>query len=343
MRILIEAHHPFDVHFWKYPVREFLEHGHKVRVIGRDRDVMRALFMAYPWIPVTIPERPLGNNRFPLQEMLQRQWFLLREMYRFRPDVVASMMGSYCQGAALMGIRNVVFTDSEFHSFNQTISHPFADEIHTPACFLKEFGPRQKRFPGIFEQSFIGPDRDGFPKAKTSDPAVPESAPYILIRLCAWNTFHDRKLSGIGGHLGRFIEEVHPDWKVLISAEENKLPSEYRSYLLKAAPDQFHQILSGASLVLTEGASTASEAACMGIPTVYVNSAPLLGYLKLLQEDYGLVECFREGGPGVARALTILNGIRAKAALHSERAYKFHSDHGDVCTHIVKVVEGNMG
>jgi predicted glycosyltransferase len=38
MRILIEAHHPAHIHFWKYPVRELIDRGHEVLMIGRDRD-----------------------------------------------------------------------------------------------------------------------------------------------------------------------------------------------------------------------------------------------------------------------------------------------------------------
>jgi len=41
MKILLEAHHPAHIHFWKYPVRELQARGHEVLMIGRDRDVMR--------------------------------------------------------------------------------------------------------------------------------------------------------------------------------------------------------------------------------------------------------------------------------------------------------------
>ena len=30
MKILLEAHHPAHIHFWKYPVRELIERGHEV-------------------------------------------------------------------------------------------------------------------------------------------------------------------------------------------------------------------------------------------------------------------------------------------------------------------------
>ena len=46
MRILLEAHHPAHIHFWKFPIRELQARGHTVRLIGRKRDVMEQLIQA---------------------------------------------------------------------------------------------------------------------------------------------------------------------------------------------------------------------------------------------------------------------------------------------------------
>ena len=124
MRLLIEAHHPGDIHFWKYPIRELIERGHDVKMIARDRDVMRALVDAYSWIPAEVPNRSNRKNKFPLSEMLSRQWAVAQEILRFKPSVVASLFGSYCQTARLLGCRNIIFTDSEFQHFNHRIAHP---------------------------------------------------------------------------------------------------------------------------------------------------------------------------------------------------------------------------
>ena len=64
MRIIIEAHHPAHIHFWKYPIRELQKQGHKVLMVARDRDVMRRLLEAYDWIPAIVPKR--SSRRWPL-------------------------------------------------------------------------------------------------------------------------------------------------------------------------------------------------------------------------------------------------------------------------------------
>ena len=126
MRLLIEAHHPAHIHFFKNMVRLWRERGDEVLLLGRDRDVMRKLLDAYDWIPSQIVSSTGQNNRFPLREMLLRQAGVARAVRRFQPDLVLSLMGSYTQAARLFGVPNVIFTDSEFQSFNHRIAHPFA-------------------------------------------------------------------------------------------------------------------------------------------------------------------------------------------------------------------------
>lgn len=344
MKVLIEAHHPAHIHFWKYPVRELIERGHEVLMIGRDRDVMRRLLEVYDWIPAEIPKRRTGKNKFPLVEMLERQWAVARAISRFKPDVVASLMGSYTQSAKLFGVRNVIFTDSEFQHFNHRIAHPFADEIHTPECFYKDLGPKQRRYRSIHELSFLSPARfirdasflGRYPKLRSDR--------YIVLRLSAWNTFHDLDHVGIGDQVDSFVERVKNDYQIVISAEEQKVPPGLEEYALTVAPEDFHQLLAHSQFVLSEGASTASEAACLGVPCVYVNSTEERGYLRLLEDRYQLIRGFSEPGAGIAAALDWLGSLSEPAARLQfiEAAAHFIEDSIDPMDYIIEqLTRGN--
>jgi predicted glycosyltransferase len=341
MRILIEAHHPGDIHFWKYPVRALLDRGHRVHMVGRDRDVMRQLLEIYDWIPHEIPNRRSRENRFPLRELIERQFYVAMAINRFRPDVVASLFGSYAQSSALMGVRNVIFTDSEFQHFNHRIAHPFASQIHTPYCFYKPLGRKQVFYNGIHELSFLG---DG---AFKPNPSVLEETgltprQYIVLRLSAWNTFHDIHHEGIGKRAIDFVSRFRNQWQIVISAEENKLPDALRPYAMQVHPSYFHDLLAYARFVLTEGASTASEAACLGVPTVYINSTEPRGYLQMLEERYGLVRNFRDPEYGMRHAYQWLNALDAESLeQHQEARHEMINDHPDVCARIVDAVTGN--
>ena len=340
MRILIEAHHPGDIHFWKFPIKELLERGHQIRLLARDRDVMRKLVEAYDWLPATIPTRSGKNNRFPFREMLSRQWLVARECHYFKPDVVASLFGSYAQASGILGIRNVIFTDSEFQHFNHRIAHPFASEIHTPYCFYKPLGNKQRYYRGIHELAFL----DG--RRYTPDPSVLDGYPnldkgnYIVIRLSAWNTFHDIHHSGIGQSVRTFINQYKEHWKIVISAEEDQLPEDLRQYAFTLPPHQFHDLLAFSRFVLTEGASTASEAACLGIPTVFINSTEPRGYLKMFENSYGLVRNFKSAEQGIPFAINWLSTHTQADLEELQRSREqMLAAHCDVCEYVITVLE----
>lgn len=340
MKLLIEAHHPGDIHFWKYPIRELNLRGHDVLMIARDRDVMRQLVEAYDWIRYEIPKRRSQKNKFPILELISRQYAIAKAIFRFKPDVVTSLFGSYCQSASLLGCRNIIFTDSEFQHFNHRIAHPFAHEIHTPKHFYKPLGRKQVLYNGIHELSFL----DG--RRFEPDIRILESntgfrpSQYIVIRLSAWNTFHDINHTGIGSRVLSFVNTFKDKYRIVISAEENHLPEGLRPYAMQFAPEDFHHVLAFARFVLTEGASTASEAACLGVPTVYINSTEPRGYLEMLERDYGIVRNFRKPEAGIPHAIEWLNSID-EHTLNSlkESRDRMIADHCDVTTYVVETLE----
>ena len=262
MRILIETHHPSDIHFFKHAVREWTGRGDDVLLLGRDRDVMKALLRAYDYIPCRILSSERHDNRFPLAEMLERQLGVARSIRSFRPDVVLSLMGSYSQSAALFRVPNLVFTDSEHQSFNHRIAHPFATRIYTPECFEKDLGRKQRRYAGYHELAFLHPARFS-PDPRVLPELGVEAQSYVVVRTSAWNTLHDIGKGGLGPRLEEVVRELSRRARVFLVPEAGRLPKELEALRLGARPERYHDVLAHARLVLSEGASTASEAACI--------------------------------------------------------------------------------
>jgi predicted glycosyltransferase len=90
-------------------------------------------------------------------------------------------------------------------------------------------------------------------------------------------------------------------------------------------------------LVVTEGASTASEAACLGVPSVYV-STTRRGYLEDQQRRYGLVESHSGHVPARAAVLKLLSSPPEAEALSAARA-RLIADHVDVTAFVVDAVD----
>jgi predicted glycosyltransferase len=360
MRFLIEAHHPAHIHFFKHAVRVWQERGDQVLLIGRDRDVMKQLLAAYDWIPAEIVSSTGRGNRFPLREMLLRQLAVAERVRRFRPSLVLSLMGSYTQVARLLGVPNIIFTDSEFQSFNHRIAHPFATRIYTPACFWKPLGSKQRRYAGYHELAFLHPKRfsarpavlerlrvNGGPgalghtvgaaasggAARASALTHPNPEEYVVIRTSAWNTLHDIGQSGLGPHFERLMQLLVPHYSVYIVPEGGQLAPRWAEHRLSVPPDEYHDVLAFAKLVVTEGASTASEAACLGVPSVYVNTTRR-GYLEDQERRYQLVYNFTDPVLAIAKTAELIAAPPSRAAL-ARAQEQLVADHIDVTDYVV--------
>jgi len=296
VRILIETHHPSDIHFFKHAVREWTGRGDSV-------------------------ERQLG---------------VANSIRSFRPDVFLSLMGSYAQSAFLFRVPNFVFTDSEHQSFNHRIAHPFATRIYTPECFEKDLGSKQRRYRGYHELAFLHPNRFS-PDARVLSEVGVEPRSYVVVRTSAWNTLHDIGKHGLGPKLEESVREISKRARVLLVPEGGQLPPALESLRLRTAPDRYHDVLAFARLVLSEGASTASEAACLGVPTVYLNPSQL-GYLRDQERRYGLVYNTTDSDAAMRRTLALLDApFDAEKWEVAKR--RLVEDHVDVTTYVVEQVD----
>jgi uncharacterized protein len=348
MRLLIEAHHPAHIHFFKYAIRIWQERGDRVLMLGRDRDVMRRLLSAYGWIPNQIVSTTLGGNRFPMREMLLRQLAVARAVRSFRPSLVLSLMGSYTQSSRLLGVPNIIFTDSEFQSFNHRIAHPFATRIYTPRCFWKPLGPKQRRYAGYHELAFLHPKRFSAQRSvlerlrvnRSAAPAAalhPEPGEYVVIRTSAWNTLHDIGQSGLGKHFDALMQLLLPRYSVYIVPEGGQLAAQWAAHRLTVPPDEYHDVLGFAALVITEGASTASEAACLGVPAVYVNTTRR-GYLEDQERRYQLVFNFTDADAAMRKIRELLASPPDPRDLASARE-RLIAEHVDVTDYVVNELD----
>lgn len=282
-RVFIDICHPADVHFFRHIINHLREKDHDVLVIARPKDVTIQLLEEFG-----IPFEVLGTHYSSIMKkafhLLKRNWLIRRRMREFKPDLVMGFASPYAaQMAWVSRIPCITFNDTERAFLGNNATHPFTKYLVRPA--YSGFGTRKKglRFKGIFEQLYLS-DRFFSP-----DPAVRErlgvgkEEHYSVVRTVAWDAAHDTyphylNLEGTQSILGKLSEFG----KVFISSEM-ELPSELSEFLLPTHPSEFHHVLAGASLCISEGAKTAAEASILGVPTILMNSANL-GYLHALRD-----------------------------------------------------------
>lgn len=194
-----------------------------------------------------------------------------REIKKFDPDILIGRASPMMAVAAfLAGKPHVIFEDTEVSRFSLGFCKRFSTCIITPQTFLSDLGRKQLRMP-IYKELFylnrqFQPDSDVLKKS-----GIDPEQRYAVVRFVSWNASHDVGKAGIGKEAKMdFITQLQEQIQVYISSED-ELPEELKKYQLKAPFDKIHHVLYYATLVISEGASMASEAAVLGTHAFYLN------------------------------------------------------------------------
>lgn len=288
MRILIDILHPAHVHFFR-PFRDEMERrGHEVRVTARVKEMTTDLLERYG-IEHTVLSRQARCKPGLGIELLARTLRLIRFARDFRPDVLTGVMGpSIAPAGRALGIPSVVFYDTEHARHTNLFVFPLAHTVCTPTCYEGRVRGRHVAYEGYHELAYLHPRRF------TPDPTVLDAfglsdrEPYFLVRFVSWQAIHDvgqQRLS-LDAKL-RIVETLNERGRVVVSSED-ALPGPLEEMGLRGPVQEVHHLIAHAAGVVGESATMCSEAAVLGVPTVYLN--PLrLGYLQEQESRYGLV------------------------------------------------------
>ena len=337
MRVMVTIQHPGHVHFFRNPISELRERGHEVHVFARENDVAIELLEAYD-----IDHEVLAGESGSLVSLAAVQATyetrLLRRARRIDPDVITAIGGvAAAHISSVLRTKSLVFYDTEHATLITKLGYPFADVICTPSCYREEIGAKQVTYPGYHELAYLHPDRF------EPDPTVCESVgldpddEFAVVRLSSWEASHDVGHGGFDDPREVVDRLEKAGLEVLLSAE-GEPPADLESYQFSTAPDRMHDLLASADVVLSEGATTAAEAAVLGTPAVYVN--PLsLGYTRELDAEYGLL--FEYDGEnrhvrGLERAVSIVD---RPAEEWAERRERLLDDRVDVTNVVVRQIE----
>jgi predicted glycosyltransferase len=336
MKILVEITHPADVHFFRNAIAEFERRGHQVAVTARQKDVAIQLLTNYK-IPFTkLSDMGIGRAGL-LRELLARDARLWNFCRSFKPDVLTGLVGVYAAHVGFLLRRPVVvWDDTEHAKLSLMLTVPFANVICTPSCYEKSLGKKQRRYPGFHQLAYLHPRRFTPDINVVRSLSINPDEKYCIIRFVSWQAHHDVGQHGIVDQSKyEFVRELSKFAKPYITSEK-PLGPELERYRLDVPVHLVHHVLAFAGLYVGEGATMASEAACLAVPTVYTNTLKL-GYINML-EGFGLIKQTTD----VAEALRLCTGwltdpmSKRKALLARE---KMLSGKIDVTDYIVQTIE----
>ena len=339
LKIIVDVNHPADVHFFKHFIREMELRGHKVLVTASEKEVSYKLLDAYGLSYTKLGSYGEGPIR-KFFNLFGLDWKMLRIAHSFQPDVfVGHCSVRAAHASAIMGIPYVATDDTEHAKVGQALYLPFADYVLTPDCYQKNLGDRGIPFAGYMELLYLHPDRFQ-PDPKVLDEiGLKMGDPFTIVRFVSWDAAHDLGQKGVEDKIGmvKLLEKICP---VYISSEST-LPRELEKNRLDVSPEKMHDLLYYASLYVGEGATTASEAAVLGTPAIYVNTLRV-GYLTELDEKYGLVFHAKTNEEALDIARKILTDPESNVSFEMRR-FELLRDKMDATFFLIQFVESLGG
>lgn len=325
MNVLIDIGHPGHVHYFKHTIKYLQDNNHKVMIIARDRPVIIELLkkMKLPYY-----NRGKGKNSKigKLLYMLKADLKILKIARKFKPDLFLSFSTPYAaQVSSLLGKPHIALTDTE-HEDNvlSKFTYPFTESIITANSYLNDLGDKQIRFNSVVEGLYLHKEYFIPNPDVRKDLNLKESEEYILIRFVSWTAHHDVGHSGLDNKTKRdIINLLKSKYKIFISSE-SELPEEFAKYKINISAEKMHDVLAHATLFIGESATMASEGALLGTNAVYINSLPLMGYLKL-EQDAGLLKHFNSSDGVVAYIKELIRDSNLKSSAKT-KSDKMQSD-----------------
>jgi uncharacterized protein len=343
MRIFIDIGHPAHVHYFKNFIKLMESKGHTFFVSARERSIIFDLLGRYK---ISYFNRGKGSDGIirKLFYMFLADFKLLSKALKFRPDVFISFASPYAaQTAWLLRKPHIVLDDTEHARFGHFFYKPFSKVFLNPSCFQKDFGARQIRFNSYSELFYLHPNNINDHDDISGLTQISENEKFALLRFISWKASHDLGHSGLDIPAKKKLVNIllENNYKVLISSEAENNDPFFEKYLIKISPDLIHSVMAHADLLVTEGATMASECAMLGIPAIYVNSLDA-GTLREQEDKYQLIHGFRTSEGVIEKVLEIINSPDTKS-IYQLRRNKMLSEKIDPTAFLVWFVENYPG
>lgn len=348
MKIFFDIGHPAHVHVFKNFIKEMEKKGHTIFVTARDKEVTKNLLEANQ-IPFTHVGTAKPGKLNLMLEWINRDIKIYKIAKKVNPDILIGVLSpTMVHAAKILGKKSIVFTDSEPEAIKipilDWITLPFVDSILTLNSVQHNYGKNEVRINSYKELAYL------HPKWFTPNPQVlkrvglSHNDKYILLRFIGWAAYHD---VGRGGfdikHQRLLIRKLIPHARVFISSE-NPLPEEFEEYRIPIKPEEMHDFLYYASLLVSDSQTMTTEAAVLGTPAIRCNSFVGncdMGNFIELENKYGLIFNFDSVEKAIDKAVELITWTDCKK-IWADKREKLIQDKIDFTSFLIQFVEEKM-
>ena len=337
MKILLDIGHPKDVNVFSNVVLSLQNHGHDVKIVTRAKENTKNILNEYGFQCECGPYyKTIVGKAFGV--IINDIW-LYKIAKKYQPDIFISPGSPYSAHVSkLLGKPHLAFVDTEIAGLAIKLMLPFTDKVYTSTSFYLDLGSKQERFDGYYELAYLHPKyfkpkNDVLKKYRLDDD-------YIILRLSALSSHHDLGASGFSfkseDELKKYICQLEECGRVVIYSETVHWQT-IKDYQIEFEPKHLHDILFHSKLYIGEGATMASEAAILGVPSIYVSNTRR-GYLDELEEKYDLAYTISDKDVALEKARELLQD-KTLAQLWKQKRNKMLMEKDNVVEFMVCVIE----
>ncbi len=332
MNIFINISHPAHVHFFKNAIRILSEKGHNIITGARNKEFTIALLRAYGIRHLILTDK--GEGLFGLIKELLAQQLKISGIIKKSPiDIMLQIGGIFnAPVGRCSGIPTLAFSDTENDKWGNKLSFGLSRHVFSPTCFDHTVGgpwKNQIHYPGYHELAYISP-------RYVPEPIKPENK--FLIRFVGWGAGHDIGEKGLSDDQKTKIVNILRGCGSVYISSETPLPKGLRRFALKIHPSEIHDFMKTCKMIVGESATMASEAACLGIPAIFISNTGR-GYTTEQDKKYALIKHYR-----ISQWREIIQRLKLWAAeeLNDEwqkRRWNMLKDKIDVTDWLVDLIE----
>lgn len=286
MNIFINISHPAHVHFFKNAIRMLSKRGHNVITGARNKEFTIDLLKAYQLRYVILSHR--GKGLFGLIKELFEQQLRISKVAKKNPiDIMLQISGVFnAPVGRYYGIPTLAFSDTENDRWSNKLSFTLSKHVLFPTCFDHSAGgswKNQIEYPGYHELAYLSPRY----VQETIRPGKK-----FLVRFVAWDAGHDFGQQGLSDNQKIEIVNTLRRYGPVHVSSEAQLPDAIASFACKIHPSEVHDFMKTCKMIVGESATMASEAACLGIPAIFISNTGR-GYTTEQDKKYGLIKHYR--------------------------------------------------
>ncbi len=289
--VIFDAHHPKHYLAIRRLGARCEQRGIRAIWTMHDKDVLVDLVRQDGHEPIVLAKGQKGLLR-KLGELAVYDWRLARLARRERPLALVGKTVSLAHVGRLLGIPSLLINDDSAAANPQYryLGYPFATRVITAECLNEDYGARQRTYPGLMELAYLHPGAFTPDHGIRKELGVGPDERMFLIRLAAFDAYHDVAGRGFSrGLVAYLIERLERAGRVFIVSEA-PLTGELARLRLPTAASRLHHVIAACDMVVGDGLTVPVEAALLGVPAIAFGS--YIGkhtYSEVIEKHFGLM------------------------------------------------------